>query len=422
MGPAVDARVEVCEPAGDGGIGESAMTERPRKKGASPAPSDVAPPVEVLQVASAEQLDAFVRFQLELYRDDPQYVPPIVAERREFLKPEHNPFFAHATAAYFLAQRAGRVVGRIAAVDDTAYNQFHNAQTGFFGMFDAVDDVQVARALLSRAAAWCHDRGMRDLLGPANLSTNHDCGLLVEGFDSPPAMMMPYNAPYYEALLLQAGLQPFKDLWIYELTTATPPPEPVVRAAERLREKSGVTVRPLDLKRLPEEIRRIKAIQAEAAEQERNWAYVPLTEEEIDFLALRLRHLAMLRPELCLFAEVAGEPVAFSLTLPEGNAAVKAAGGSLTTFGLPIGALKMAWAARTVDTVRVLLLGVVPAWRRRGLESLLYQETLRAARAHGYASGAIGWVAEDNAPLHRALTAMGARRHKTYRMYEKRLS
>ncbi|HLT28893.1 MAG TPA: N-acetyltransferase [Myxococcaceae bacterium] len=378
-------------------------------------------PVELVQVTTGAELDAFVRFQLDLYRDDPRFVPPIVAERREFLRPEHNPFFAHATAAYFMARRDGAWVGRIAAVDDTAYNQFHNAQVGFFGMFESIDDPEVAGALLRRAGAWVSERGMRSMLGPVNLSTNHDCGLLVEGFDTPPSMMQPYNPPHYAALLEVAGLKRFRDLYMYALSTALPPPEPVVRAADRLREKAGVKVRPFDLRRLPEELQRIKAIQAEAALHERNWAFVPLNEEEVDFLAARLRHLATLSPGLCLFAEVNEEPVAFSLTLPDGNAAVKAAGGSLTTWGLPIGALKMAWAARRVDSVRVLLLGVADAWKRRGLESLLYLETLKVAREQGYAGGELGWVAEDNGPLNRALVSMGARRHKTYRIYEQRL-
>src|SRR5690606_32797693 len=229
------------------------------------------------------------------------------------------------------------------------------------------------------------------------------------------------NPPHYAALLEVAGLKRFRDLYMYALSTALPPPEPVVRAADRLREKAGVKVRPFDLRRLPEELQRIKAIQAEAALHERNWAFVPLNEEEVDFLAARLRHLATLSPGLCLFAEVNEEPVAFSLTLPDGNAAVKAAGGSLTTWGLPIGALKMAWAARRVDSVRVLLLGVADAWKRRGLESLLYLETLKVAREQGYAGGELGWVAEDNGPLNRALVSMGARRHKTNRIYEQRL-
>lgn len=372
-------------------------------------------------MTTSAELDTFVRFQLDLYRDDPRFVPPIVAERREFLKPEHNPFFAHATAAYFLARREGRWVGRIAAVDDTAYNQFHNTQLGFFGMFESIDDPEVATALVQRAGAWVAERGMRSLLGPVNLSTNHDCGLLVEGFDSPPSMMQPYNPPHYAGLLEGARLRPFRDLYMYALSTALPPPEQVVRAAERLREKARVRVRPFDLKRLPEELQRIKAIQADAALHERNWSFVPLSEEEVDFLAARLRHLATLSPDLCLFAEVNDEPVAFSLTFPDGNPVVKAAGGSLTTWGLPIGALKMAWAARRVESVRVLLLGVSDAWKRRGLESLLYLETLRAARERGFSDGELGWVAEDNAPLNRALIAMGARRHKTYRIYEQRL-
>jgi hypothetical protein len=197
------------------------------------------------------------------------------------------------------------------------------------------------------------------------------------------------------------------------------PPDKVVRVAERLREREGVKVRPISLSDLSEETRRIKSIYN--AMIERTWGFVPMNEEEFDAIANRLRMLVQVRPELCLIAEVAGEPVAFSLTLPDSNLALKAANGRLTAFGMPVGLAKMLWAARRIDRARVLLLGIKPGFRRRGIDALLYLETLHAARALGFSGGEIGWTTEDNDLINRAIESMGARRSKTYRIYQRDL-
>jgi GNAT superfamily N-acetyltransferase len=376
-------------------------------------------PVSVEPVRTAQERDAFIRLQMDLYRGDANYVPPILAERRDFLDSKKNPFLQHAEIQMYLARRAGELVGRIAAINDPNYNHFHNSDTGFFGMFDVVDDSHVAGELLDAAAGWARRRGMRTLMGPVNLSTNHDCGVLVDGFGVPPAMMMPYNFPYYAQLLESNGFQSAKELWTYDLSTSAAPPEKVVRVAERVRAQPGVRVRPLRMEDLPEEIRRIKQIYN--AMLERNWGFVPMSEEEFDLIAARLRPLVRIRPELCLIAEVSDEPVAFSLTLPDSNVALRAAGGSLTRFGLPLGLARLFWATRSIHRLRVLMLGIKPGYRRRGLDALLYLETLRAARALGYSGGELGWTTEDNDLMNRAIERMGARRYKTYRLYQRAL-
>jgi GNAT superfamily N-acetyltransferase len=375
--------------------------------------------IVVETVRRRADLDAFIRYQLELYAGDPYFVPPIVAERRDFLDREKNPFFSHAEVELSVARRNGQIVGRIAAIDDALWNQFHNAETGFFGLFDAPDDPAVAAALLDRAAEFARTRGMKTLTGPVNISTNHECGVLVEGFDFPPAMMMPYNFRYYGALLEGWGLRKMKDLYAYDLSTALAPPEKVVLVAERLREQQGVRVRPIDLRQLPEEIRRLKSIYN--AMMDPAWLFLPLNEEEFDGIVARLRPLVRVRPELCLIAEVRGEPVAFSITLPDANRAIQAAGGYLTHWGLPVGLARMAWAARNIERLRVLLFGIKPGFRRRGLDALLYLETLRTARRLGYDGAELGWVTEDNELMVRAIESMGARRYKTYRIYERPL-
>jgi GNAT superfamily N-acetyltransferase len=310
-------------------------------------------------------------------------------------------------------------VGRIAAIDDALWNQFHNTETGFFGMFDAPNDPEVANALLDAAAEFARSRGMKTLTGPVNLSTNHDCGALVEGFEFPPAMMMPYNYRYYGGLFEGWGLKKMRDLYAYDISAAMTPPEKMVRIAERLKESEQVRVRPLDIRDLPEEIRRLKSIYN--AMLDRNWLFLPMNEEEFDSITARLRPLVRVRPELCLIAEVKGEPAAFCITLPDSHVAIREAGGQLTRWGLPVGLAKMAWAARRIERLRVLLFGIKPGYRRRGLDALLGIESLRAARRLGYEGAELGWTTEDNELMNRAIESIGARRYKTYRIYEKAL-
>ncbi len=375
------------------------------------------PEVIVSSVRSQAERDQFIDFQLTLHADDPNFIRPIIVERRDFIDPKKNPFLSHAEVELFLATRDGEVVGRIAAINDPNYNQFHNTETGFFGMFESIDDRRVAAGLLDAASKWVRGKGMKQIMGPVNLSFNHDCGVLIDGFDYPQTMMMAYNPRYYPSLLEGNGMTKAKDLLSYELSTSLAPPEKVVRIAERVREQDGVRVRPLNMKDLREEIRRLKSIYN--AMLERSWGFVPMSEEEFDFVAARLRPLVQIRPELCLIAEVKQEPVAFSLTLPDSNIALKPANGHLTTFGLPIGLAKMYWASRSIDRLRVLLFGIKPGYRRRGLDAILYLDTLHAARALGYGWSEIGWAAEDNTLMIRAIERMGARRYKTYRIYQR---
>lgn len=376
------------------------------------------PAVSIVPARTSEQVDAFIQFQFELYRGDPNFVPPIIAERRDFLDRRRNPLFQHADGELFLAVRDGRVVGRVAALNDPQYNQFHNTDYGFFGLFESHDDSQIAGALLDAAAQWIRTKGNRTMLGPVNLSFNQDCGVLIDGFEHPPAMMMPYNPRYYGALLASVGFAKAKDLFTYELSASVAPPERVVRIGEKAR-SLGATVRPLRMNELQAEIRRIKSIYNSMAERNFGFGFVPMSEEEFDAVAARLRPLVQIRPELCLIAELHGEPVGFSLTMPDSNPALRAAQGRLTRFGLPIGLARMAWAARKRDRVRVLMLGIRQGFRRRGIDALLCLETLRAARLLGYSGGEIGWASEDNELINRVIEAMGARKYRTYRVFER---
>jgi GNAT superfamily N-acetyltransferase len=373
--------------------------------------------VEVTPARGGGDRTAFIRFPYSLHRGDAHWVPPLEMERRDFIDPRKHPFFEFGEVELFLARREGRVVGRIAAVSNPRYNAFQETNAGFFGLFECVNDVDVARPLLEAASHWLRARGFTSVIGPMSYSTNYEVGTLIEGFDRPPAVMMAYNPPYYPTLLEACGLSKAKDLYAWELSSSVEPPEKVVRVAEKIRQREGVTVRPVDLSRFDAEVAQVKEMYNSA--WERNWGFVPMTEGEFDHLARDLKQ--MVRPELALVAEVKGEPVAFALTLPDANEALKAANGRLTRFGLPIGLVKLLLAARRIRRLRLILLGIKEGYRRRGLDAILYLDTLRKARELGYEGGEISWTLEDNHLVNRAIESMGGQRTKTYRVYEKPL-
>ena len=233
--------------------------------------------------------------------------------------------------------------------------------------------------------------------------------------------MMTYNPRYYirhfEEVLKQQGLQKAKDLYAWWMSAHVDPPERVVRIAEKVRAKEGVVVRPVNLNDFSEEARRIKEIYNAA--WEKNWGFVPFTEEEFDHAAKDMKQIAV--PDLVLVAEVQGEPVAFALTLPDLNQALIHVGGKLTTFGLPIGLGKLLWHARKIDQLRLIILGIKEQYRKRGIDAILYLDTLRTARKLGYKGGEISWTLEDNVLVNRAIEMMGGKQYKTYRVYEAEL-
>lgn len=371
-----------------------------------------APEVTVEEVAGGRARDEFVRFPIDHYSGDPLFVPPIVAERREFIDPAINPFFQSAQARYFLARRHGRVVGRLAAVIDERYNRFHGTADGFVGLFESQNDPGLAAALFEAAVAWLRRQGMRRVIGPVNLGFHHDVGLLVDGFEQPPAMMMPYNPRFYPQLFEANGFVKLKDLWAYEVSREVQIPDNVRRLADRVRASGTVTLRPLDTARPQEDIRRIKAIFGTMLHP--GFGFAPVSDAEFMYTVDRLRPLLLLRPELSLVAEVEGDMVGFTISVPDTHQAQNKAGGYLFPFGLA----KMLWEARHITRVRGLLFGIKEGYRRRGIDALLATESFDRARALGYDTAELGWVMEDDKLVNRMLQATGARRSKTYRVYE----
>lgn len=367
-----------------------------------------------LEVAAADNKAAFkefVEFPYSLYRGDTYWVPPLRIAVKELLDRKKHPFYANADAEFFLARRDGRVVGRIAAILNRAHNQFHQESAGFFGFFESIDDAEVARALLARARQWVFDRGATFLRGPANPSTNYECGLLIDGFDSSPMIMMTYNPRYYAGLMEQAGLKKVKDLNAYVNKAAGTDIERIGRVADRKLAKSGVSVRPINMKDFNGEVGRIWEVYNAA--WERNWGFVPMTREEFFLMGKEMKQI--LKPEAVLVGEVGGKMIGFALALPDVNFALKQAGGSL----LPTGLLKILYYQRLIKSLRVLALGVVKEYRTSGIAAAFYANLVRTARNLGYDGDCeMSWVLEDNVLMIRSLEAMGAKHYKTYRIYE----
>jgi GNAT superfamily N-acetyltransferase len=372
--------------------------------------------LRVRPVRSAPDLKAFVALPYRLHAHDPSWVPPLRVEVRALLKKKGNAFFEFAQADYFLAERNGRVVGRIAAISNARHNEAWGDDVGFFGFFECEDDEAVARALLDEAAAWVRERGLRRLRGPASPSMNHECGLLVDGFDSPPAVMMAHNPPHYAKLIEAAGFSGVKDLWAYCGETAekwVPLPERASRAARSLARRYGLETRRIDPRRFDEDIARIQRLYGAA--WERNWGFVPMTDREIEQSARQFRPIYY--PDVIQFANVGGETVGFGLALPDVNFVLR---GNRQGRLLPV-LPRLLWALkrRRIPRTRVLLLGVLPAWRGRGVDAVLWHAMWSGARDNGITWSEASWILDDNPGMVNAAERMGYRRYKTYRLYER---
>ncbi|MBL8988998.1 MAG: hypothetical protein JNJ80_22175 [Gemmatimonadetes bacterium] len=329
-----------------------------------------------------------------------------------------NPFFEHAEAEYFLAERNGAVVGRIAAIANRLHNETHHDQVGFFGFFESIDDQAVAVALLDAAASWLRGRGFDTMRGPANPSVNDEYGLLVSGFEFPNTIMMPHNPPYYPGLLDRAGLAKAKDLIAYQGGTEdhfVPPPDRIVRAVALAKDRYRVTVRSLRLDDFKAEVERVKVLYNRCWED--NWGAIPMTDHEIDHLAAQFRPVVV--PDLVPFAECDGQPIGFGLVLPDFNQVLR----HNRRGGMFPAALKLLWALKTnkIHRCRILLLGVLPEFRGKGVDAALYHWIWTKAGGRQITWGEGGWVLEDNPAMNAGLAKLGMTPYKTFRIYERTL-
>ena len=370
--------------------------------------------IAVQPAGTRRELGRFIDYAYERNRRDPHWIPPLRIAERERLSPGKNPFFAHADFERLLAFKDGRVVGRILAIDDRLHNEVHGDNTAAFGFFEA-EDAGAALALLSRVESWALARGRARVRGPLNPSLNESAGLLVDGFDADPTLMMPHNPPEYADYIEASGYRKVKDLyaWLYDLDRDIDPV--IVKLAARVQETHHIVVRPLALRELEREIERLRVLYCGA--WARNWGFVPPTPDEFRRIGTELKQIFDPRCAVC--ADVDGRAVACAIAIPDINQALKGTGGRL----FPLGLIRLLRRKTIIDQVRLLLLGVLPEYRALGLYPLLICELRRQMVPHTpYRRAELSWVLEDNRDINQVVERLGARRYKTYRIYQKALT
>jgi GNAT superfamily N-acetyltransferase len=375
--------------------------------------------VTIRPVRNRRQLKRFVKVPFALHRHHAQWVAPLIFERMQFLDRSRNPFFEHAEAEYFLAERDGEPVGRITAQVDEGWDSSQGGSDAMFGFFETANDPQVASALLHTAADWAGDKGRERILGPMDFTTNDEIGVLIEGFDRRPMILENWHPPYYMELIEGSGFAKAMDLLMWELQFGDLKEgvrfDPSIHAAaEKALHDEGVRIRKISMRNLTEEMWAFSEVYNEAWGS--NWGFVPATDAEIEFHAKLLKQV--IDPDWAYIAEKDGEAIGAALTLPDVNQALAKLNGRL----LPFGWARFLLAKRRIDQLRVFALGVKHAYRHSGVAAGLYLKHLEtAARPGTIEGGEMGWILETNEAMNRAMEGMGGRVVKKYRVYERAL-
>ena len=366
--------------------------------------------ISIRHVKTRGELKQFIEYPFRRYKGDPHWVPPLLIGEWEKFNPRKHPFFEHARMDLFLAEQDGRVVGRIAAIDDDNHNRTHGDNLAFFGFFEA-ENQDVADVLLTQVETWARVLGRHAVRGPANPSMNDGSGFQIDAFDTEPYIMMPYNPPTYPQFVESAGYAKVKDLYAWLFETNSGMGERVERLAERVVRRYKPVVRPVNMKRFDEELAFVKKMYNEAWEN--NWGFVKYTEAEFDHLAKELKMIV--DPNIALFVEVNGKMAGLAIALPDINQVLKHTNGRL----LPFGIFKLLNAKRYIDQARLPILGLMPEFRNKGLELVLINEIFKRGAAKGYMRGECSWVLEDNDAMNDGIRAAGCTLYKTYRLYQK---
>ena len=371
--------------------------------------------LEIRPVSSKRELNTFIKLPWRLYRNEPNWVPPLLFDRKRFFDRNRNPFFKHADVEFFLAWRDDKPVGRITAHIDRHFNEYQHHDWGMFGFFECENDHEAANALLSAAEEWLRARGRDRMVGPMDFTTNDECGVLVDGYDLLPTVLTNWHHPYYPRLIEGAGLTKAMDLymWTLEVSERSAVNPVIWRAAADVQRKYGITVRPMRKKDMEAEIGRF--LEVYNAAWERNWGFTPLTEEEVRHYAKDLK--PVLDENWAFIAEKDGEPVAAALTLPDYNQVLVHMNGRL----LPFGWAKALYYKGKIDRVRVFALGVKQEYQHTGIGAKLYEMHYDAAERTNQKKGETGWILETNRSMNRAMERMGGRIVRTYRVFEKPL-
>jgi GNAT superfamily N-acetyltransferase len=374
--------------------------------------------VTVRPVKTRRELKRFVKVPFSLHRDHPQWVAPLIFERMHFLDRSKNPYFEHAEAEYFIAERDGEPVGRVTAQVDQRWDEYQGGSDGMFGFFETTDDPAVAAALLDAAGEWVAGHGRKRILGPMDFTTNDEVGLLVEGYERRPMILQPWHPPFYRELIEGRGFSKAMDLWMWwlalgELKEGNEFHPMIHAAAEKVETEHGITIRNMRKRDLPNEERRFREVYVEAWGD--NWGFVPPTDAELDFLAANLKQV--FEERWTFIAERDGEVLGAAVTLPDINQVLAKLNGRL----LPFGWLRFLLGRRKIDRVRVFALGVKPEYQHTGIAAAFYIKHLENADPDGVPAGETGWILETNEPMNRAMEGMGGTVIKKYRIYEKSL-
>jgi hypothetical protein len=370
--------------------------------------------VEIITVERPRQMRAFIDLPWKIYAGYANWVPPMKSEVRRLLDPKRHPFWRFSQRVLFLARRGSEPLGRISGIVDGNYNRLHNERMGIWGFFECADDLQIASALFSSVEAWARSKGMTFLRGPLNPSTNYEVGMLVEGFEHPPALMMSYNPPYYIGLVESCGFVKEKDLVAYMVDRDYQPPDWFERLAERLTRKGDVRIRPIDLKNLDRELPRVR--ETYNASWFDNWGFVPLTQDEMREIGKRLRRIA--DPELSFFVYYKDEPVGVCVILPDINRLLKRLDGKIGVLG----PLKILLHRGEITGLRGLIFGVKERYRQLGLPLVAFDYVYRVLREKKrYEYLEMGWTLEDNQSINLLEEEAGAALCKRYRIFRKSL-
>jgi len=367
---------------------------------------------QIVEVKSKKELKAFIDFPHDLYEHDANYVPELFISQKNLLTT--NPFHKHNSLQCFLLYDGDKLTGRIAAILNNAHNEYNEKTDGFFGFFDCIDDIETANLLLDTAKNWLKAKGLNTLIGPENFSTNETAGLLIKGYEYPPVVMMPYNFPYYEALLEQYGLKKKVDLIAWRWGESNYD-DRSVKLLEKLQERllrSNITIRKVNLKNFDEEAANLRKVYNKA--WDKNSGFVPLTDEEFDYLAKDLK--LIMDPDFCLLAEQDGKIVGFGAAIPDINEIlIKIKRGRL----LPSGIFKLLLNRKKITGIRIMLLGVVDGYRKMGIEACIYGTIIKEYKRKGLKYAEAGWTLENNDLVNNAIKAIKGDPYKTYRIYEK---
>ncbi len=370
-------------------------------------------PITVRKIETRD-VKKFIDFPHDLYKGDPNYVPELYISQAKLFNRKKNPLFHDAEVDLFLAYKDGKIVGRIAAVDNGGYKKFTGNNDGFFGFFDVIEDYAVAEALLNTAKEWCKQKGLSNMIGPVNFSTNDTCGMLIDSYDVPPVILMTYNKKYYNDFVERFGFRKKMDLLAYRIGTKENMNQRVIAMRPLLEnrlKRDGIVIRKFNMKNFKSEVDKLHEVYNAA--WEKNWGFVPMTKEEFRFAASDMK--AIVDTDFAYVAEHNGKAIGFALTVPNLNeVTINIKKGRL----FPTGLFTLLMNQKKVKSVRIITLGVIEGYRKSGIDACFYAMNLEAAAKKGIEYGEASWILENNDLMNKALLHIGGKVYKKYRLYE----